>query len=201
LLIVVAIIAILAAIAVPNFLEAQIRSKVSRAKSDQRVLAVGIEAYAVDWNRPPLAVNELETNRCASWTTGPPWTEIIAQSKMTTPVAYVSSLPINPFSVNTFSTNQKTGVVNREMNRPMTYRAVLCPYLSAAEKNVRAAGYTWLLLCHGPSRNGAGQYTNILLGGTFTAGQTGGAYDPSNGAASYGWIMRTNKGVFTVPLS
>ena len=34
LLIVVAIIAILAAIAVPNFLEAQVRSKAARAKSD-----------------------------------------------------------------------------------------------------------------------------------------------------------------------
>ena len=43
LLIVVAIIAILAAIAVPNFLEAQIRAKVSRAKADMRTLATGLE--------------------------------------------------------------------------------------------------------------------------------------------------------------
>jgi prepilin-type N-terminal cleavage/methylation domain-containing protein len=48
LLIVVAIIAILAAIAVPNFLEAQVRSKVSRAQSDMRSIATAIEAYAVD---------------------------------------------------------------------------------------------------------------------------------------------------------
>jgi prepilin-type N-terminal cleavage/methylation domain-containing protein len=41
LLIVVAIIAILAAIAVPNFLEAQVRSKVSRAKADMRSIATG----------------------------------------------------------------------------------------------------------------------------------------------------------------
>ena len=54
LLIVVAIIAILAAIAVPNLLEAQVRSKVSRAKADMRSLATGIEAYAVDYNRPPI---------------------------------------------------------------------------------------------------------------------------------------------------
>ena len=44
LLIVVAIIAILAAIAVPNFLEAQIRAKVSRVLSDQRSLATAMEA-------------------------------------------------------------------------------------------------------------------------------------------------------------
>jgi prepilin-type N-terminal cleavage/methylation domain-containing protein len=55
LLIVVAIIAILAAIAVPNFLEAQVRSKVSRAKSDQRSLATAIEAYFVDNNLYPAA--------------------------------------------------------------------------------------------------------------------------------------------------
>ena len=48
LLIVVAIIAILAAIAVPNFLEAQVRSKVSRAKADMRSLVTAIESYRVD---------------------------------------------------------------------------------------------------------------------------------------------------------
>ena len=55
LLIVVAIIAILAAIAVPNFLEAQTRSKVSRVMSDMRSLATAIEAYRTDYNayHPP----------------------------------------------------------------------------------------------------------------------------------------------------
>src|SRR4030042_2420869 len=48
LLVVVLIIAILAAIAVPNFLEAQVRSKVSRAKADMRSIATAIEAYYVD---------------------------------------------------------------------------------------------------------------------------------------------------------
>ena len=56
LLVVLAIIAILAAIAVPNFLEAQVRSKVSRVKTDMRSLATAIEAYYVDNNQyPPQA--------------------------------------------------------------------------------------------------------------------------------------------------
>ena len=55
LLIVVAIIAILAAIAVPNFLEAQTRSKVSRAKADMRSMATAVESYAVDNNIYPVA--------------------------------------------------------------------------------------------------------------------------------------------------
>ena len=50
LLIVVAIIAILAAIAVPNFLEAQVRSKISRAKADMRTEVVALESYRVDYN-------------------------------------------------------------------------------------------------------------------------------------------------------
>jgi prepilin-type N-terminal cleavage/methylation domain-containing protein len=53
LLIVVAIIGILAAIAIPNFLEAQVRAKVSRAKADLRTLATGLEAYAADDNSLP----------------------------------------------------------------------------------------------------------------------------------------------------
>jgi prepilin-type N-terminal cleavage/methylation domain-containing protein len=53
LLIVVAIIAILAAIAVPNFLEAQTRAKVSRAKNDLRVCATALESYMVDNNKYP----------------------------------------------------------------------------------------------------------------------------------------------------
>ncbi|HOE96365.1 MAG TPA: prepilin-type N-terminal cleavage/methylation domain-containing protein [Candidatus Sumerlaeota bacterium] len=48
LLIVVAIIAILAAIAVPNFLEAQVRAKVTRVHADFRTLATALEAYQVE---------------------------------------------------------------------------------------------------------------------------------------------------------
>jgi len=48
LLIVVAIIAVLAAIAVPNFLESQTRAKVSRAKSDMRAVATALLAGGVE---------------------------------------------------------------------------------------------------------------------------------------------------------
>ena len=48
LLIVVAIIAILAAIAIPNFLQAQMRAKVSRVKSDLRNLGMAESLYVTD---------------------------------------------------------------------------------------------------------------------------------------------------------
>ncbi len=53
LLIVVAIIAILAAIAVPNFLEAQTRAKVSRVKADLRTLVTGLQSYRIDHHSYP----------------------------------------------------------------------------------------------------------------------------------------------------
>ena len=72
LLIVVAIIAILAAIAVPNFREAQVRAKVSRAKSDMRSLVTAIEAYRVDTNHYPPDGNE----RLPTWSKQLPYTKV-----------------------------------------------------------------------------------------------------------------------------
>lgn len=84
LLIVVAIIAILAAIAVPNFLEAQVRAKISRVESDLRTMATALEAYNVDYNQyPPVPI-----------ALGPRFHRFIP---LTTPVAYISSVPLDPF--------------------------------------------------------------------------------------------------------
>ena len=48
LLVVVAVVALLAAIAVPNLLEAQTRAKTSKAKNNLRVLLDGAAAYMID---------------------------------------------------------------------------------------------------------------------------------------------------------
>ncbi len=85
LLIVVAIIAILAAIAIPNFLEAQTRAKCSRCKSDMRTLATAIEAYFVDWN----------SYTCTD--AGDSWNVFSGWYRLTTPVAYTTSIPADPF--------------------------------------------------------------------------------------------------------
>jgi general secretion pathway protein G len=57
LLIVIAIIGILAAIAIPNLLNAVQRGKQKRSMSDMRALATAIEAYAVDNNSYPAATS------------------------------------------------------------------------------------------------------------------------------------------------
>jgi prepilin-type N-terminal cleavage/methylation domain-containing protein len=94
LLIVVAIIAILAAIAVPNFLEAQTRAKVSRVKADHRTIATALESYAVDNNIYP----EQGPNNSATWPFsrdtdpyGSPSSPYAIAFRLSTPIAYVSS--------------------------------------------------------------------------------------------------------------
>jgi prepilin-type N-terminal cleavage/methylation domain-containing protein len=82
LLVVTAIIAILAGLAIPNFLEAQTRSKVSRVKTDLRTIAIGLEAYHAEHNRYP------------SSTLIRPFLRLIPLS---TPVAYITSIPLDIF--------------------------------------------------------------------------------------------------------
>jgi len=112
LLIVVAIIAILAAIAVPNFLEAQTRAKVSRAKADMRAMATAAETYHIDFNKYMTDSNAAPVNqpnyKHDSWgtTNSRDYKQIYdkyslkydALFKLTSPISYINSLPSdNPF--------------------------------------------------------------------------------------------------------
>ncbi|MDX1971614.1 MAG: type II secretion system protein [Candidatus Sumerlaeia bacterium] len=83
LLVVVAIIAILAGIAMPNLLTAQIRSKVARVKADQRTIATALEAYAADANKYPPS------------TLVPLFQRLIP---LTTPVSYLTDIPKDIFN-------------------------------------------------------------------------------------------------------
>jgi len=85
LLIVVAIIAILAAIAIPNFLLAQVKSKVARVKKDLQSIATGLESYYVDNNEYPY--NEYYY-RCI-------W-------RLTSPIAYMTKYPNDIFGPNSY---------------------------------------------------------------------------------------------------
>jgi len=105
LLIVVAIIAILAAIAIPNFLEAQVRSKVSRVKADMRSVATALEAYCIDYNNYPP---EDDPNVPGPLKYGQWQYAQVTLIRLTTPVAYLSSLESirDPFIKNRVLMNQ-----------------------------------------------------------------------------------------------
>ena len=197
LLIVVAIIAILAAIAIPNFLEAQVRAKVSRARADHRTIATGLEAYAADTNHYPL--NDGVYN--------------VVPIQLTTPIRYLTnSLLVDPFS-------DKERVYNRpgvdpELARYYTYtKIVTYQELSKLITNggplppieaVDAPGFNpgafdrygqWRLVSNGPDRKyrvlGAPRDAfnpnpSALQGADIP-------YDPTNGTVSHGNILRTQK--------
>src|SRR3989338_10853040 len=88
LLVVVAIIAILVAIAVPNFLEAQVRAKVSRSYADMRSISTALVAYRVDSNNYPLSVN---------LSSGIILSHLLRLKPLTTPIAYLSNVPSDIF--------------------------------------------------------------------------------------------------------
>lgn len=89
-------VAILAAIAVPNFLEAQVRAKVSRTKSDMRSMATALEAYYVDYNAYPACTADPQKSALKG-TARPGLPSFNMQyspggaGSLTTPIAYVTT--------------------------------------------------------------------------------------------------------------
>lgn len=108
LLIVVAIIGILAAIAVPNFLNAQIRAKVARAQADMRALSTAVQTMQVDrnlmlvdmwdgetgWGRERLA----ESFNNIGAQTGGRRSFYHVLAPLTSPIAYIGTQPRDPFA-------------------------------------------------------------------------------------------------------
>ncbi|MBI1290606.1 prepilin-type N-terminal cleavage/methylation domain-containing protein [bacterium] len=106
LLVAVAIIAILAAIAVPNFLAAQVRSKVARTSSDLRTISVALEAYAVTGGDYP-GCNAW--GLCGARASQPGDPEIL--ERLSTPTAYLTDAFIkSPFRAIRFSGPHILGV-------------------------------------------------------------------------------------------
>jgi prepilin-type N-terminal cleavage/methylation domain-containing protein len=92
LLIVIAIILILIAIALPNFLEAQLRARVTKAKGEMRSIVTAMEAYNIDFRIYPP---ENENNCLVSGNGRPPWE--CGLLRLTTPIKYMTSIPEDPF--------------------------------------------------------------------------------------------------------
>jgi len=111
LLIVVAIIGILAAIAVPNFLNAQLRAKVARAAAEMRNIGTAFGAYAADHGDFPLGIISFLTPRERdSWGFLP--------ECLTTPIAYMSTLPIDEFNIGYKIFGQKDATGPDKKNNP-----------------------------------------------------------------------------------
>ena len=182
LLMVVAIVAILAAVALPNLLEAQARAKTARARSDLRTVATALETYRVDNAGYPAM-------RSPGFAGGPP---ILAGSELkwwyvpdvlSTPIAFLSSAAMFcPFGGNWDKAPYFPGGIWKRYgyeNIPeMIDKARAWPVL---QKRYRPQALDWSgdwrLECVGPDR----LWNPSVL------------YDPSNGTVSGGDMIRTQK--------
>ena len=171
LLIVVAIIGILAAIAVPNFLNAQERAKVSRAQADIRTIVSALEMYRIDNNNYPLFY------MVAKWGSGydPANNEWERLYPLTTPIAYMATVPMEVFPY------KDDSIPQRERGYMYTDRL---GYGDSGWINLhdRLGKYKYIVRSMGPDRMGniieAPASPNLIL-----------AYCISNGLSSRGDIL------------
>jgi prepilin-type N-terminal cleavage/methylation domain-containing protein len=192
LLIVVAIIAILAAIAVPNFLEAQTRSKVTRTISDMRSTALAMEMYFVDNNQIPMAAHP--TTYVCPPPNCPPLsyandtlrvegdTNFHAGNWLSSPIEYISEVPFDEF--NSYQDNPTSGpfwggarISYIYWGDPVGGEDGIYPWFSKKSR--------WVLTSVGPNLF----FDSGLAGDPFAQ-----HYDPTNGTVSDGLILRWDGG-------
>jgi type II secretory pathway pseudopilin PulG len=172
-----AIIAVLAAIAVPNFLEAQTRAVVSRSKLDMSLVKSAIETYRFEhrvWPQNATAGVEDTT----------------ALIVLTTPIAYLTALPVDSF-VKQDSNNARRAATKG----PISYRYLNGLQLQPIEgiKLIDSAtsnpltGYGFV----GGVLHGMGSDTfNHELQATQEGTVNLTLYDPSNGTTSMGILIQ-----------
>jgi prepilin-type N-terminal cleavage/methylation domain-containing protein len=205
LLIVVAIIAILAAIAVPNFQEALTRAKVSRVKADMRTSQTALETYMVDHNAYP---NAHMFGIALSNNNGEP--QIL--ERLSTPVAYLSTALLkDPFILrgrySAASASTIKGLVSATPVNPASdaaakynsyiyqswnnHQRYVVPADGFSDPNFDTKSRAWLLHSCGPD----GNYYN--LGGVLAndgparmGDCTHLIFDATNGTVSRGSVFR-----------
>ncbi len=206
LLIVVAIIAILAAIAIPNFLEAQVRAKVARSKNDMRSLNMAIVAFMTDrqlmlvdfWDDDQAVgqrrlIEDFGTQQSQNNRGG----LVGIYVPLTTPIAYITSVPEDPFATDKIMSNFYANLVASDRYRPYVYYYIddesAFPNVRDHGSNYVDEGQTeWQTLGCKPLRRDSDQF---MLGGMGPVPQmvyqeVGIPYDPTNGTASAGMILR-----------
>lgn len=109
LLIVVAIIGILAAIAVPNFMQAQVRAKIARANADIDAMAKASMMFQMDRNHFPTGTDDVTETFLAGKVSLADTDEFFTMQTsnagqfvphLTSPIAYISNIPTDVFSGN-----------------------------------------------------------------------------------------------------
>ncbi len=198
LLIVVAIIGILAAIAIPNFLQAQTRAKVSRTQADLRSVSLAVETYRVDQGDYPWYSICMPNPRQLYADVNNPFIGYTPRS-LTTPVEYLSSLPKEAFQNAPYQFNPNPlGLYFYDCEGNFEFRSGNNESWNHLGGNV----YKYALVGIGPDR--ITYVSSSAYGATFNITEpwqdrayfTGCAYyyDPTNGTISYGDIILSGPG-------
>jgi prepilin-type N-terminal cleavage/methylation domain-containing protein len=177
LLIVVAIIGILAAIAVPNFLNAQTRAKVARVMGDHQTIGSALEMYILDHNDFPWPIGNGQGHSGYSV-----YVEYLHE--LTTPVAYIAKVAYT----DVFKPQRENTQWYPE-DTVFSYQYVSYNGSWARLSNVSAQmngnyfkGYC--VSSYGPDRGASGVEWYPI------GGSPGSIYDPTNGLVSPGDIGR-----------
>jgi prepilin-type N-terminal cleavage/methylation domain-containing protein len=213
LLIVVAIIAILAAIAVPNFLEAQTRSKVSRAKADMRSIGMSIQSYHLDNNwipEPPGNTGAWDYVKYEDYSNG----KIGGMARyLTSPISYMTDIPYDTFMSQMFKTQNPHNNAKKVRNASVFMRgaskrggqknsiSLLFWPRNTADELSAVKGYNYLPTCYwilsscGPDLLSWPDDRPAANRSKFSGDPniyTDMTYDPTNGSVSKGDIWMTD---------
>lgn len=208
LLFVVAIVAILAAIAVPNFMEAQTRSKLSRTRCDMAILNTAVRAYIAQHDAYPPNQRECLRllrdfrrqypsipNPALYRVEMPPRGQAAAKAdrypflrktgwdlaRLTTPVAWLSmSLPMDPFQP------RYNGFFSRPVQEPepFIYLDLYDVFHENPDTTSTKEHQGFVLLSYGPDNSLS--LPNPVFGPFIE-------YDPTNGTVSGGDLLSTGR--------
>lgn len=176
LLIVVAIIGILAAIAIPNFLEAQVRAKVARVQSEYRSMKTAMYLYHVDWGDWPSDQGPGGSDHSTFWTL----------RELSTPIAYMSEVPYqDPFSTTTVTVTLEIPQSNHYQYYAWPdYTGPIWGLCPPCDPYAQVKLLQWVIVNVGPAQ---------LWPPGFNWGI---AYDATNGTVSYGTLWVSEVGIF-----
>jgi len=173
LLIVIAIILILIAIALPNFLSAQIRAKVTNAIGDLRTLDTALESYRIQFTKYPDWTKNLVSGIDGQHPNQ------IRYYRLTTPIRFLKVIPDDPFAT----------IMNRAdmVQWGWAYDYIDC---QDGKDDTSCWGYLWRINSWGPDGvNGWGGLRDVGKPQGCPNGYPLFTYSPTNGTNSMGDIV------------
>jgi len=205
LLVVIGIIAILAAIAVPNYSEALNSSKVARFKGDCKAVETAIEVYNAEFGSYPPPDKYPVTSTCY---TDQPFPDMpgsgFTSRRLTTPIAYLGKVPIDTFRLSVspgscYPVRQPymyaadfPGVARYGSTAWSNYVSWTYAYLTmiGPVSGTRPTPAIWMVSSPGPD----GQ---VNRGGAMQTAATDKViqYDPTNGTKSLGDLFKFGPGL------